>query len=408
MMGETGSVVEWLDQWIDQKFSIYIKRLSANDTLATGAHQAGPYIPKDLLFDVFPSLHLPEKKNPRIPVDIRIDSHGQSCKSSVIWYNNKIRGGTRNETRITNLGGRSSALLDPESTGALAVFVFDPGALSRRPTIHIWVARNLHEEEAIELRYGPVEPGEALVCSPLKKPRKAPHHCFLPTESIPADWLKRFPSGEEILQKTLELSPAAGLEVDKRLIRRRACEYELFRSVEEAIELPRISLGFKTVDEFLERAQEILQRRKARAGRSLELQLKTILKEEGFREGVDFEHDPELDEGDGTRTRPDFLFPSQHAYSASACPAESLRILAVKTTCRDRWRQVLNEAKRVRQKHLLTLQEGVSESQHREMVQAGVQLVVPTPLHRTYPATVRATLLSLEAFLDEIRRLRLR
>ncbi len=42
-------------------------------------------------------------------------------------------------------------------------------------------------------------------------------------------------------------------------------------------------------------------------------------------------------------------------------------MLAVKTTCKDRWRQILNEAQRIKPKHLLTLQEGVSHRQFDEM-----------------------------------------
>jgi hypothetical protein len=78
-------------------------------------------------------------------------------------------------------------------------------------------------------------------------------------------------------------------------------------------------------------------------------------------------------------------------------------MLAVKTTCRDRWRQVLNEADRVATKHLLTLQEGVSEAQHKEMREAGVVLVVPRGLHGSYPKAVRPHLMTLESFIGDVR-----
>ena len=77
-------------------------------------------------------------------------------------------------------------------------------------------------------------------------------------------------------------------------------------------------------------------------------------------------------------------------------------MLAVKTTCRDRWRQILNEADRIPTKHLLTVQEGVSETQFREMRESGVQLVVPRRLWSHYPAAVRAELLSLDTFVAEV------
>ena len=78
-------------------------------------------------------------------------------------------------------------------------------------------------------------------------------------------------------------------------------------------------------------------------------------------------------------------------------------MLATKTTCRDRWRQVINEADRIPVKHLLTLQEGVSEAQFREMTQANVQLVVPEPLIVKFPAAIRTDIMTLESFLGDLR-----
>lgn len=54
--------------------------------------------------------------------------------------------------------------------------------------------------------------------------------------------------------------------------------------------------------------------------------------------------------------KPDFLFPSAGAYHDTEFPVENLRMLAVKTTCKDRWRQILNEADKIHQVHLFTLQ----------------------------------------------------
>jgi hypothetical protein len=76
-------------------------------------------------------------------------------------------------------------------------------------------------------------------------------------------------------------------------------------------------------------------------------------------------------------------------------------MLGVKTTCKDRWRQILNEADRIDTKHLITLQEGVSIDQFKEMQSANVRLVVPTPLHRSYPEKIRHELISLADFISE-------
>lgn len=96
------------------------------------------------------------------------------------------------------------------------------------------------------------------------------------------------------------------------------------------------------------------------------------------------------------------MFPSQAHYRDPAFPDDRLRMLAVKTTCRDRWRQILNEADRIPTKHLLTVQEGVSDSQFREMKESGVQLVVPSRLWTHYPAAVRPELVSLRDFIAAV------
>lgn len=78
-------------------------------------------------------------------------------------------------------------------------------------------------------------------------------------------------------------------------------------------------------------------------------------------------------------------------------------MLAVKTTCKDRWRQAINEADRIDKIHLFTLQEGVSVNQFQEMKDAGVTLIVPKPLHIKYPEKIRNELMSLSDFILEIK-----
>jgi hypothetical protein len=398
-------LTDWLEQFSAPEFVWLVKRLSGNDTLATEAHQAGPYIPKEFLFEIFPALNRPEAENPDLTFPLFIDSHADAREIRAVWYNNRLRGGTRNEARLTGFGGAASALLDPDSTGALTVFAFR----TKKNECHVWVCQHETEEEIVEDRIGPVEPGKALVWSakglaipdvlpPIAKIRA---NCWLSPAEMPAAWLKHFPTGEEIIRKTVELRSDAALNPDKRLLRRRECEFEIFRSVEEAVELPVIKAGFKTIDEFTARAQTILQRRKSRSGRSLELHARALFVEEGLKEGTQFVHQPP--ESDPGKRGPDFLFPSGAAYADPAYPSTRLRMLAVKTTCKDRWRQILTEADRIGKKHLLTLQEGVSERQFQEMVDAGVQLVVPEPLKTTFPASVQEHLQTVESFIADVR-----
>jgi len=160
------------------------------------------------------------------------------------------------------------------------------------------------EEDIVEGRIGPVEPGEGRVWSvdtqfqeQLFEGSGSRSSCWLERDEIPVDWINEFPPGEEIIKKALELRPDDELSPDGRLMRRRDCEFEIFRSLEEAVELPAIKKGFLTVDDFIKRAQTVLQRRKSRSGRSLELHIRQVFREEMLVEDSDFSYQRESDPG---------------------------------------------------------------------------------------------------------------
>ena len=268
------SVYTWLEEVSGDKFIWFAKRLSGNDTLANGSHQAGPYINKEFLFKIFPSMEGKTGENQKHKMLCITDSHDcDDVEICATWYNNKNRGGTRDEARLTNFGGQKSPVLDPDSTGALAVFAFEREPETKQNPIkcYVWVAREAAEEDIIEDRIGPIEPGKGKIWSQVsglvESIKTAPKHtCRLALKEMPADWLKDFPTGAEIINKAVELCQYTGNDLDNRLIKRRDCEYELFQSIEEAIELPQIVRGFPSVEDFIKRAQTVLQRRKSRAG----------------------------------------------------------------------------------------------------------------------------------------------
>ncbi len=400
------SVTDWLEDVSGNDFIWYVKRLSGNDTLANGSHQAGPYLPNSVFFEIFPSTDGMTQENQKRELECYTDSHGDYAKICGTWYNNKFREGTRNETRLTGFGGQDSAILDPESTGALTVFAFRKDNRNDAYECHVWVSRHETEEDVIEDRIGPVEPSEWRLWRPEFSTGTGPERtnpCWLANEDIPNGWLETFPSGADIIKKTLELRPIGETDPDTRLIKRRQCEYDIFRSLEEAVELPVILKGFNSLDDFVGKAQSILQRRKSRSGRSLELHAKEIFLEENFEADVDFSHQPVTEQN----KKPDFLFPSFKHYHDSSFPEENLRMLAVKTSCKDRWRQILNEADRIKTKHLLTLQEGISENQFEEMKKQNVQLVVPEPIISKYPGSVQPHIQTFESFIGDIRLLKI-
>jgi hypothetical protein len=129
------------------------------------------------------------------------------------------------------------------------------------------------------------------------------------------------------------------------------------------------------VDDFIATAQTILQRRKSRAGRSLENHVSYLLK----RVGIPHEMRPKIG------GKPDVVIPSKADYENKKYPDDKLFLVACKTTFKDRWGQVLKEGKRVAQKHLFTLQKGMAPTQLDEMKAVNVTVVVPEEYHKGYP-----------------------
>jgi hypothetical protein len=376
---------------------IVAKRLSANDSGATGAHQVGLYFTRSVVDQLFPEMHLlRDIENPKLEIQSSFSSHNVLTQEvTLTWYNNRNRGGTRNEFRLTGWGGKASPIQDTESTGSLVLFAFSQD--SRQQHIcDLWLCRDVDEEEIVDAALGVVEPGEmAVLFSPngLKGTTSLVEHDF-EKPLLPASWNGQFPMGQDLVTESVRLVPEHGVGIDRLLIMRREVEFELFRQLENSIASPRIQEGFKTLDEFIQFAGSLTNRRKSRSGKSLELQVKELLE----RQGVHFNYDSRIEGG----KRPDFLFPSVSEYEDPSTSPVKLAMLAVKTTCKDRWRQILNEASRIPTKHLLTLQEGVSEGQFAEMSESQVVLVVPEPLHSKYPKSVRSQLLTVEDFVNHI------
>ena len=75
-------------------------------------------------------------------------------------------------------------------------------------------------------------------------------------------------------------------------------------------------------------------------------------------------------------------------------------MLGVKSTCKDRWRQVLSEAKRIPAKHLLTLEPGISEHQTEEMKESSLQLVIPKELQSSFKSSQQNYLWDVSELLD--------
>jgi len=170
----------------------------------------------------------------------------------------------------------------------------------------------------------------------------------------------------------------------------------LFRTLERHLIADRLSQGFHgDVDSFIAFSLSVQNRRKSRVGYALENHLDQLFMSSGIRY---------------TRTavtenkaKPDFLFPGAAEYRDPHFTPLRLTMLGVKSTCKDRWRQVLAEADRIEHKHLLTLETAISTNQTDEMQAKKLQLVLPRQLHATYTPAQQAWVMDVTSFAELVR-----
>lgn len=171
----------------------------------------------------------------------------------------------------------------------------------------------------------------------------------------------------------------------------------LFRTLERHLIEARLAQGFSgdKVEEFIQFSLSVQNRRKSRVGLALENHLEVVFKSLGMR----YKRTATTE----NKSKPDFLFPGQKEYHDARFDPLKLSMLAVKSTCKDRWRQVLAEADRIDNKHLLTLETAISINQTSEMQAKRLQLVLPRSLHATYSAVQQSWLIDLSQFTQLVR-----
>lgn len=167
-------------------------------------------------------------------------------------------------------------------------------------------------------------------------------------------------------------------------------EERLFRTLEREIVGARIKKGFDSVESFIAFSLSVQNRRKSRVGHALENHLEAVFKTSNVR----YQRGAKT-EGNA---KPDFLFPGAKEYHDPEVSTAPLKMLAAKSTCKDRWRQILTEAIRIPKKHLFTLETAISDSQTSEMATHSVQLVVPPSVAKTFTPQQQRSLISLTDF----------
>lgn len=367
----------------------FCRFITGNDAGTTGSHQAGFYIPKcaaPLLFGE----ECQRGTNREKWVKIKWQNDFET-DSRFIYYGQK----TRNEYRITRFGRDFEFLFD-RYVGSLLVIAeqaddyYQAFVLESDDDIETFLSYfSLSTEQTNQLI------DTTLVQSDGEKLRQAVAEAIKDLQDFPlTSEMGRMAQAifnriHRITDEHICKSP------DTILFDWRDVESKLFFALEDKIYRDVYTKPFASCNDLMDFANSVLNRRKSRAGKSLEHHLSAIFTANNliFEEQVVTENNK----------RPDFLFPNGKCYHNFEFPANDLTVLGAKTTCKDRWRQILNEADRVDVKHLCTLQPAISRAQLREMKDSHVQLVVPHDTISSYPKEYQSEISDIKGFISLVR-----
>ena len=366
----------------------FCRFITVNDTGANGSLQSGFYISKcasSLLFDN----PCKEGENTEKFVEIKWQDDFVT-QSRFVYYGRK-----KNEFRITCLG-KNFPFLSEENVGDLLVIA--------QESEHYYHAYVLQTDQDIDefFAYFNLSPDST---NHLIDTSQAGNHFHSINEAIEQciAQFDAFPETRQMARIARELYNDIFRITDKKickdpdaiLLQWIDVEYSLFRQLEEKIYSPIYKQPFASCQGLIDFSNAILNRRKSRAGKSLEHHLATIFTAAQLK----YEEQAVTEDN----KKPDFLFPDGEAYHNLLFPADKLVFLGAKTTCKDRWRQVLNEANRIEVKYLFTLQQGVSTNQLREMKHERLKLVVPNAYLKCFNTEFHSEIETLSSFINIVR-----
>ncbi len=378
-------------QSVTQSKGAFCRFLSANDTKATGGHQYGFLLP----IAAYPIIFNQEKiKGENIDKTVKIRWQNDLVTDSRMIYYGKAK----NELRITRFGN-DFPYLNEDHVGDLLII--------SKQTDDDYEGFVLSTEDDIDtfmLHFNLAADRSNQIIDVLNVSNKQIESTTLQVaidEAIKD--LEDFPQTSEMGKMAQELynlknkitDEKVCASPDKILLNWYDTELSMFRSIEEKVYKPIYTKPFADCQSLIEFSNKILNRRKSRAGKSLEHHLSAIFKANRlyFEEQAVTENNK----------KPDFLFPNSICYHNFEFPADDLTILGAKTTCKDRWRQVINEANRVDEKYLFTLQQGISKNQLKEMADENVKLVVPLSHVDSFPDEYRESLKTLSGFIEIVK-----
>ncbi|MGL4807028.1 MAG: type II restriction endonuclease, partial [Bacteroidales bacterium] len=372
-----------------QSRNAFCKFISANDAGETGAHQAGFYMPKDTVPLMFETPGVKgENKDRFIKIKWQDDFE---TESRFIYYGK----GSRNEYRLTRFG-KGFPFLREQNVGDLLILAhieedqYEGFVLSHDLDIEAFFTEfNLTSDLTNRLisKDNSVNIQDRMTLEFMRFINQC--QTDFPTSAEMSD------TARTVYNQLNRLNPAKILKsTDQVLLEWIDTEYSLFKTFENIRYQDKLSAPFPNVEELIMFANSILNRRKSRAGKALENHLTEM-----FRYAqLQFEPQGHTE----LNKRPDFLFPGSTEYQNIMFDKNKLLCLGAKTTCKDRWRQILTEAEKIEVKHLFTLQQGISKNQLKEMEDSRVQLVVPESYIGSFDKSYQPKIMSLKTFIEYV------
>lgn len=176
-------------------------------------------------------------------------------------------------------------------------------------------------------------------------------------------------------------------------------EERLFKTFEKHLLHEKLKRGFgesgHDTDDFISFSLSVQNRRKVRAGYAFENHLAYLFE----KNGIHFSHGAETER----KNKPDFIFPDIKLYRDPAFHSDYLTMLGVKTSAKDRWRQILSEADRIPVKHLVTLEPAISRNQTDEMKSQHVQLIIPESFKSSYTVEQQKEIMQVNDFINLVK-----
>lgn len=402
-----------LSSLLESSSEIFIKRMALNDwewTIKKNKHQNGPLIPRDERESgFFPKMELIGRKPGEADIylasfEILWPQTGEILTASFRFYTSK------GESHLTGVPkslftdiapasfvviGKSkdkkegiyryqAVVVDSASDGAetlVDLFNLSPTFLSGlfKPAAAV---RSFEDKvlEFIEQALAAFKAGKIAAFSK--------EHASLPEPEEMArlaqtEYVSKYPGTKTFDPFVLRAPGDCLMEIS------RGIELEIFRERElrqRSLELVTVILGngakeisidnvFRNIIKNFPRIDKILlsasQTRKARAGRSFEYHIETMLR------AGHVPHDVQVIMT--AKRRPDFILPSLKVYKQAGRSYEQALVLSAKTTLRERWKQVEGEIDNC-DLYLATVDDKIAENAILAMQEAGIKLVVPESL----------------------------